>query len=59
VRQYRIFLFDGSGHIYRAHEFDADEDAAAVEIAEAWREGRRMELWQLDRRVKQWGPPPV
>jgi hypothetical protein len=47
VRQYRIFLFDGSGHIYRAHEFDADEDAAAVEIAEAWREGRRMELWQL------------
>ena len=51
---YRVFFFDGAGHIERAHEFHADDDQAAIGIAEAWREGRAMELWQRNRRVKRW-----
>ena len=54
VLSYRVFLFDGAGHIERAHEFHADDDQAAIGIAEAWREGRVMELWQRNRRVKRW-----
>lgn len=51
---YRLFFFDGAEHIERAHEFEASDDEAAVRTSEGWREGRRMELWQRDRRVKAW-----
>ena len=51
---YRLFFFDGAAHIDRAHEFEARDDQAAIRIAEGWREGRKMELWQRDRRVKVW-----
>jgi len=54
VLSYRVFFFDGAGHIERAHEYRADDDQAAIAIAEAWREGRPMELWQRGRRVKRW-----
>jgi hypothetical protein len=54
MMSYRLFFFDGGGHIQKAHEFVADDDTAAIKIAVAWREGRRMELWQRDRRVKVW-----
>lgn len=52
--QYRLFFIDGAGHIEKAHEFEADDDPKAIQIAVGWREGRRMELWQRDRRVKRW-----
>ena len=52
--QYRLYLLDDVGHISKAHPFEADDDSKAIEIAEGWREGRRMELWQRDRRVKRW-----
>ena len=52
---YRLYFFDGAAHIERAHEFEAADDMAAIKIASAWREGRRMELWKRDRRVKVWG----
>ena len=51
---YRLFFFDGAAHIEKAHEYDTSDDQAAIRIAEGWREGRRMELWQRDRRVKVW-----
>ena len=51
---YRLFFFDGAAHIDRAHEFEARDDEVAIRIAEGWREGRKMELWQRDRRVKVW-----
>lgn len=51
---YRLFFFDRQTHIDRAHEFEARDDQAAMRIAKGWREGRRMELWQRDRRVKVW-----
>ena len=52
--QYRLFFLDGVGHIENSHEFFAENDEAAIKIAESWREGRRMELWQRDRRLKRW-----
>lgn len=51
---YRLFFFDGAGHISKSHEFLASDDKAALKVAEGWREGRKMELWQRDRRVKRW-----
>lgn len=52
--EYRLFFMDGAGHIARSHEYTAEDDAAAVKIATAWREGRKMELWQRTRMVKRW-----
>jgi len=52
--QYRLYFFNSMFHIERSHEFEAKDDAQAIRIAEGWREGRTMELWQGDRRLKQW-----
>jgi len=54
VLSYRVFFFDRAGHIERAREFHADDDDGAVRLAQTWREGRTMELWQRERRVKRW-----
>ena len=51
--QYRVYFFNVA-HITQSHEFFADSDEAAIRIAEAWREGREMELWCRDRKVKAW-----
>ena len=62
MEYYRLFLFDDGQHIEGAHEFEAQNDEAAIKIAEGWREERQMELWQRDRRVKHWDarlPGPV
>ena len=52
---YRLYFLDGAGHITQSHEFFATNDQAAAKIAEGWREGRRMELWERARLVKIWG----
>ena len=54
MQEYRLFFFDGVRHIEKAHEFEAENDEAAIKISEGWREGRSMELWHRDRRVKLW-----
>ena len=53
-QSYRLYFLDGAGHISKSHEFLAADDDAAVKIAESWREGRPMELWQHTRVVKRW-----
>lgn len=53
-QQYWLFFLDGLGHFEKLHEFEAEDDEAAMRISEGWREGRRIELWQRDRRVRQW-----
>jgi len=52
--EYRLYFLDGAGHIEKSHEFEAENDDAAIRISQAWREGRRMELWQRDRLVLHW-----
>lgn len=54
---YRLYFFDGfGGHIDQFREFEADGDAAAVALAEGWSDGRAMELWNRERRLKRWEP---
>lgn len=52
--EYRLYFFNGGARIRYSHEFIADNDEAAIKIAEGWREGRKMELWNHDRMVKSW-----
>lgn len=52
---YRLYFFDRfSGHIDQFREFEADDDAAAVDLAAGWADGRAMELWNRERRLKRW-----
>jgi hypothetical protein len=52
---YRLYFFDRfSGHIDHFREFEAESDDAAIALADAWSNGRPMELWNLDRRLKRW-----
>jgi len=52
---FRLYYFDRfSGHIDHFREFDAEDDGAAVAVAESWNDGRPMELWNRERRLKQW-----
>jgi hypothetical protein len=52
---YRLYYFDGfSGHIDHFREFEAESDDAAVTLADGWSDGRRMELWIRERRLKEW-----
>jgi hypothetical protein len=55
MRYYRLYFMDRfSGHIDHFREFEAADDDAAIAVAEGWREDRPMELWNLERRLKQW-----
>ena len=55
MRYYRLYFMDRfSGHIDHFREFEAENDAAALETAERWREDRPMELWNRERKLKRW-----
>jgi hypothetical protein len=55
MRYYRLYFMDRfSGHIDHFREFEAADDDVAIAVAEGWREDRPMELWNLERRLKQW-----
>ena len=55
MRYYRLYFMDGfSGHIEHFREFEAEDDDSAVAIAEAWREGQPMELWNRERKLRHW-----
>ena len=57
---YRLYLMDRfSGHIDHCREFEADNDEAALAIAEGWREDRPMELWNRHRKLKHWMEEPL
>jgi hypothetical protein len=52
---YRLYFFRGlSDHIDHFREFEAEDDCAAIALAERWGEGAPMELWNHDRRLKRW-----
>ena len=52
---YRLYYFERfSGHIDHFREFEAMDDAAAIALAERWSDGRQMELWNRERRLKRW-----
>ena len=53
---YRLYFLGGrTGHtIERSHQCFAADDEQAIKMAEAWREGRKIELWERARIVKIW-----
>ena len=52
VQDYRLFILSEVNHIVRALEFEAEDDAAALEHAEQHRDGADMELWNRNRFVQ-------
>lgn len=55
LQQYRLYFLEGIGSLISySHEFEAEDDDHAIRISEAWREGRRAELWCGSRKVKGW-----
>jgi hypothetical protein len=59
LRQYRLYFLEGiESLISHSHEFEAEYDDRAVRISEAWREGRRAELWCGADKVKAWDHTP-
>jgi len=56
MQYYRLYFMDRfSGHIDHFREFDAEDDVVALAIAEGWRDGHPMELWNRHRKLKHWG----
>lgn len=55
LRQYRLYFLESVDKLISySHEFEAEDDDHAVRISEAWREGRRAELWCGARKVRAW-----
>lgn len=60
MQYYRLyFMHRRSGHIDHFREFEAEDDLHAIAIAEGWREDARMELWNRERRLRQWDEVPL
>lgn len=58
MNYYRLYFLDGfTGHFDHFREFEAEDDDAAMAVAERWREERAMELWNRDRKLKRWDWP--
>jgi hypothetical protein len=59
MRYYRLYFFGRyGGHIDHFREFEAEEDIAALAIAERWSGSQVMELWNRERRLKRWDSLP-
>jgi hypothetical protein len=58
MRYYRLYFMDPfSGHIDHFREFEAEDDSAAVGIAQDWANGSPMELWNCERKLQRWERP--
>lgn len=52
---YRLYFMDRfSGHIDHVREFEAVDDARAIETADDWHQGGPMELWSRHHKLKRW-----
>lgn len=49
--EYRLYLLDGNGHIYRGEEFVSENDETAMAHARQLSAGRTAEVWQYARVV--------
>jgi hypothetical protein len=59
MAHYRLyFMHRFSGHIGELREFFADDDAAALRIAERCCNGQPMELWGGAHKLKHWKADP-
>ena len=52
---YRLYQLHGPrNEVESFHEFDADDDGAAVTVVQGLRRLNPMELWQGHRKVRRW-----
>ena len=51
MRAYRAFLLDEEGLVIRARIFEVRSDDEAAQLALAWAEGGRLELWSESRAI--------
>jgi hypothetical protein len=49
---YRLYFLSSEGRVAHAVELQCRDDENAIEMAESQADGRGMELWCLERRVK-------
>jgi hypothetical protein len=58
--EYRLYFLDSVDRlISRSFEFEAASDEAAIRLAEAWREGRPVELWCGTQKLRTWDRDPA
>jgi hypothetical protein len=55
VSFYRLYFRDRDGHFYGVRQFDARNDAQAIERAGRMARGFSRELWLESRFLKRWG----
>ena len=46
IKDYRAYILDENDRIVRRHDFNAENDAAALEIARRYVDGHDVEVWQ-------------
>jgi hypothetical protein len=51
MNEYRAFLIDQFGKVTRREDFEAEDDVQAVQIAQKYVNGHRVEVWQASRVV--------
>jgi len=51
LAHYRLYILDGADHIRSALDLDCADDAEAIAVAEAHKDGHPVELWRGARRV--------
>ena len=51
MADYRVYLMDMDGHIFKSVELTCADDAEAIEQALGLAVGHDVELWQLDRQI--------
>lgn len=50
-KDYRLYFMTAQGHIQSAQEVECASDDEAIDLAGSMADGRRMELWSLNRLV--------
>lgn len=51
MSDYRAFVLNAEGHVTKRHDFEADDDVQAVQIARQYVDGHDVEVWQRDRMI--------
>jgi hypothetical protein len=49
--EYQVVMVEADGNCHKAIEIDCPDDAAAVEIAKQFIDGKDIELWQSNRKI--------
>ena len=52
VVDFRLYFLGRGGRIVEARELECEDDDAAIMAVEGQRDGRAMELWRRDRRIR-------